>query len=98
MKSLIFIFALGLSTASLSQNVFAYATGEQKSFTYTVTGMTCGECSKKVKAALQKLDGVQSVEVDHVSGKTVVQLSSASKTNDAAIRSAIEKEGYKIKG
>ena len=56
-------------------------TGEMVSF--KVANMTCGGCSKTLRAALAKLEGVQSVEkVCHASGHAVVIIDPEVTTKD----------------
>ncbi len=57
--------------------------------TLNVTGMKCGACGKKVRAALEGVDGVNAVSVDHSTGTTKVAFD-ASKTNTDALIKAIE--------
>ena len=42
------------------------------SITITVKGMNCNHCKSNVEAAIQKLSGVESVEIDLASGRTVI--------------------------
>ncbi|QGZ29927.1 heavy-metal-associated domain-containing protein [Stutzerimonas stutzeri] len=60
--------------------------------TFNVHGMTCAHCERAVTRAIQALDPQAGVRVDLDAG--VVQVESA--LSDAAIREAIEQEGYRI--
>lgn len=60
--------------------------------TYTVTGMTCSHCESAVRAALEPLPGITSVEASAEAGTVVVQ--SESLISDETIIAAIEEEGY----
>ena len=40
--------------------------------TITVKGMNCNHCKSNVEAAIQKLAGVDSVEIDLASGRTII--------------------------
>lgn len=60
--------------------------------TYTVVGMTCNGCVTKVTNAVTEVEGVVDVDVD-VSDGTLEVFGQA---DDAAIRSAVAKVGYKI--
>ena len=42
-----------------------------------VSGMTCFECARRVRNALQRVDGVTSARVDHASGRGIVELEKA---------------------
>lgn len=67
--------------------------GTQKHF--DVSGMTCGGCEGKVKAALTKLDGVQVDKVCHKSGAADVTFD-ASKVSEEDIAKAINGTGFKV--
>ena len=60
--------------------------------TYTVVGMTCNGCVTKVTNAVTEIEGVHDVDVD-VSDGTLEVFGEA---DDAAIRAAVAKVGYKI--
>lgn len=42
--------------------------------TYNITGMTCSACAQSVKSALEKINGIKSVDVDLASGKAVIEM------------------------
>ena len=69
---------------------------EEKTMTKTVTieGMMCTHCSGHVRDALTSLDGVESAEVSHETGKAVISLSAEVET--AQIQKAVEDAGYKF--
>ena len=60
--------------------------------TYTVAGMTCNGCVNKVTNAVTDVEGVEDVDVD-VSTGTLEVIGAA---DDAAVRAAVEKIGYRI--
>jgi len=60
--------------------------------TYKVVGMTCNGCVNKVTKAVTGVEGVEDVDVD-VSDGTLEVIGQA---DDAAIRAAVAKVGYKI--
>lgn len=60
----------------------------------SVEGMSCEHCVKAVKGALQPL--VESVEID-LAAATVAVTYDAAKTTIAAIKSAIDDQGYEVK-
>lgn len=61
-----------------------------------IKGMMCGHCEAHVKKALEALEGVASAEASHEKGTAVVQLSGS--VDDAALKKAVEKEGYEVTG
>lgn len=64
--------------------------------TLKVEGMTCGHCKAAVTNALTELDGVKNVVVHLETGNVDVEVDS-SKVTDAAMREAIEDQGYDVK-
>lgn len=60
-----------------------------------VGGMVCDSCSQAITAALQKLDGVHEVRVDHVSGKAVIRHDPA-RCPRAELVAAITRLGYTV--
>ncbi|RHV70749.1 MULTISPECIES: heavy metal translocating P-type ATPase [Clostridia] len=61
-----------------------------------IKGMMCGHCEAHVKKALEALEGVASAETSHEKGTAVVQLSGS--VDDAALKKAVEEEGYEVTG
>ena len=61
-----------------------------------IKGMMCGHCEAHVKKALEALEGVASAEASHEKGTAVVQLSGS--VEDAALKKAVEDEGYEVTG
>ena len=61
-----------------------------KGSTYRVEGMSCGHCEAAVRDELDKVSGVEAVEVDLDSKQVVVR----GEFEDAAVRAAIEDAGY----
>ena len=62
--------------------------------TLKIEGMMCAHCVAHVKSALQKVDGVQDVEVSLENKTAVVTLSSD--VNDDVLKSAVTNEGYEV--
>ena len=60
--------------------------------TYTVVGMTCNGCVNKVTNAVTGVEGVDDIDVDVSTGTLEV----IGQADDAAIREAVAKVGYKI--
>ena len=61
-----------------------------------IKSMMCGHCEAHVKKALEALEGVASAEASHEKGTAVVQLSGS--VDDAALKKAVEEEGYEVTG
>lgn len=57
---------------------------------YRVDGMSCGHCEAAIRAELEKVSGVEAVEVDLGSKHVVVR----GDFDDAAVRAAIDAAGY----
>ena len=64
--------------------------------TVKIEGMMCPHCEARVKKALEALEAVSAAEVSHVSGSAVVTL--AAPVEDAALKSAVEAQGYDVLG
>ncbi|MBR7553131.1 copper chaperone CopZ [Allobacillus sp. GCM10007491] len=63
--------------------------------TINVQGMTCGHCKMSVENALTELDGVQKAEVNLDAGNVAVTYDET-KIDDAAMKEAIEDQGYDV--
>ena len=61
--------------------------------TYVVEGMTCGHCELSVREEVEELQGVESVQADHASGRLVVR---GEQIDDAAVRDAVAAAGYRV--
>ena len=61
--------------------------------TFTVTGMTCGNCEKHVRQAAEHVPGVASVAVDRPGNRATVSFDPGA-TTPAAIVAAIVEAGY----
>ena len=61
-----------------------------------IEGMMCGHCEKAVKNALEKIDGVTSAEVSHVSKQAIVTLNK--EVPNEELRKAVEAEDYTVTG
>ncbi len=62
---------------------------------FTVKGMDCGSCAGKVRGAVERIDGVEDVEVSHIAEKLTLKID-GSKTDRAAIKKAVSNVGYEI--
>lgn len=60
--------------------------------TFNVNGMTCAHCERAVISSIQSRDADARVEVDLDAGVVRVE----SRLSEAAIREAIEEEGYQV--
>ncbi|MGR8935780.1 MAG: heavy-metal-associated domain-containing protein [Gammaproteobacteria bacterium] len=60
-----------------------------------VTGMKCGGCESSAKTALQKLDGVESVQASFKDKKVEVEFDAA-KIGEDAIKQAITEAGFNV--
>jgi copper chaperone CopZ len=63
---------------------------------FTVEGMSCGHCEMAVRKSLMEVEGVVSANADHQAKKVVVEASSG--VEDAKLKEAITKAGYKVVG
>ena len=63
-----------------------------QTFTFTVTGMTCGHCEKAVTRAVKQLDPQAEVSIDRTANKVEVQ---STLTRELLCR-AIADEGYAV--
>ena len=61
-----------------------------------VKGMTCGHCVNSVTTELQKISGVQAVNVELSTGK--VSIDSDAALDPSAVAAAIEEAGYELVG
>ena len=72
------------------QSVFA----DTQKACFNVEGMTCAACTVTTKAAIKKLDGIESIKVSLEEKKAEVQFNDT-KTNSNAIKKKIDSIGYK---
>lgn len=61
--------------------------------TLKIEGMQCGHCSSRVKAALEKVEGVASAEVSHETGTAVI---TGESLDAAALKAAVENQGFSV--
>ena len=62
--------------------------------TFTVTGMTCGGCVRRVRDAVNDLDGVVDVDVELASG--TVTVTSDRPVYPSAVEAAVTDAGYEV--
>jgi copper ion binding protein len=60
--------------------------------TYTVQGMTCEHCVRRVTEEVGEVEGVETVDVDLASGRLTVTGS----PDDEAVRAAVAEAGYSV--
>jgi len=61
-----------------------------------VDGMMCGHCEKRVKEALEKVEGVREAAPDHKTGRVTLTLSAPVFRND--LEKAVKDAGYVLRG
>ena len=59
---------------------------------FTVKGMSCNHCKNNVEKAILQIEGVERVEIDLVSGQTVVY----GKADKDALKKAVESIGFEV--
>ena len=59
--------------------------------TYTVPGMSCDHCVAAVNEEVERVPGVESVDVELESKRVTVR---GSEVDDVAVRAAIDEAGY----
>ncbi|HHO54390.1 MAG TPA: copper chaperone [Deltaproteobacteria bacterium] len=89
--------ALGVAAATVGCGAATTATHDAVVATHTATfaveGMSCGSCSITVRAAVDRLDGIASVEVDVDGGAATVTFDGGRVTAEQIAR-AITSSGY----
>ncbi|PTX58920.1 copper chaperone [Melghirimyces profundicolus] len=63
--------------------------------TLRVEGMTCGHCKQSVEGALEKVPGVEEARVS-LEEKTATVQFDETKTDIAALKQAVEGQGYDV--
>jgi copper chaperone len=64
--------------------------------TYTVNGMTCGQCASAVTAGLTRLPGVHDVQVELPTGAVIVVSDGPLPIDE--VRVAVDEAGYELAG
>lgn len=62
--------------------------------TMKIEGMMCGHCEARVKKYLEKLDGVESAEVDYEKGTATVTLTK--EVSDETLKTTVEEQDYTV--
>jgi copper chaperone CopZ len=60
---------------------------------FQVTGMTCGHCEMSVREEVEKVAGVEGIDVSAQTGRLVV--TSAQPIDAAAVITAVDEAGYR---
>ena len=74
----------------------AASAGEAQTVTLRISGMMCGHCEARVKAALEQLPGVTGAVVSHEAGSAVVTLSAP--VDIGILKKAVKDAGYRVTG
>ena len=64
--------------------------------TFDVVGMTCDHCARAVGMEIGRIDGVDAVDVDLVSG--LVTVTSSDGVDSATVAAAVDEAGYALAG
>ena len=64
-------------------------------FEVEIEGMTCTGCEQTVESGVTKVDGVGSIDANHVDGNAQIKFVEG-KTDTSAIKQVIEASGYKV--
>ena len=82
-------------TEQKSDNKSLEVSATDKSVEIQCSGMTCTGCENTIKSKVKKVDGVKDVIADFKSNVVKASFDPA-KTNQDAIKGAIESAGYKV--
>lgn len=61
--------------------------------TYSVTGMTCGNCESHVREEVEQIAGVTEIDVSAADGRLTVTAAEGA-VDDAAVFAAVDEAGY----
>ena len=88
-----------LLTAVLAAVVFTplTASAELRRVQFKVEGMSCAYCNTTMSAAIQKLDGVEKVQLSADEGLVIVQLKAGNKIALEQLRRIVRSNGYPTK-
>jgi copper chaperone CopZ len=74
-----------------------HGTGNQlEALRFHDEGVACDACSKRLREALMKLDGVIAVDVDRARAELAVEFD-GTRTTEAAVRGEVERHGFAAK-
>ena len=73
------------------------ASAELRRVQFKVEGMSCAYCNTTMSAAIEKLDGVEKVQLSAEEGLVIVQLKAANKITLEQLRRLVRSNGYPTK-
>ena len=59
---------------------------------YHVTGMTCAHCERSIREELDRIPGIETIDVSASTGRLII--TSATPLDDAAVLAAVDEAGY----
>jgi copper chaperone len=65
-----------------------------KTFSFTVSGMSCEHCATAIRGEIGKLPGVTEVQVDVAAG--LVTITGEPLPENDSVRTAVEEAGYEV--
>jgi copper chaperone CopZ len=71
------------------------AVSEFVMYSVAIEGMTCTGCEETIEAGVTKVEGVGSVEANHIDGNASIKFEKG-KVDTAAVKEVIEASGYKV--
>jgi copper chaperone CopZ len=97
--SVIFLSACGSKTTSTDVASKTATAANVESAQFTVTGMYCASCPYVVKSAIERVDGVYSIEMTEKGDTGIVDVKfDQSKTDITSIKNTVLELGYGVKG
>ncbi len=98
---LLFIALLSISCQSKESKDTKSETPEQAVeyvlFEVQIEGMTCTGCEETIEAGVQKVDGIGTIEANHVDGNAQIKFVKGL-SDTSAVKKVIEAAGYKVTG
>jgi len=100
MKTLRLLLITGLLLAAPIASVVAQEANASPPATATirVDGLSCPFCAYGLEKHLQKVAGVEGVDIDMKSGKAIVHLKADTRVNNAELKAAVKKAGFTARG
>ena len=95
--SLIFLLAISCQNneTKSAETTEPEAQIEYVLYEVVIEGMTCTGCEDTIEAGVNKVDGVGSIEANHVDGNAQIKFIEG-KTDTVSVKGAIESSGYKV--
>lgn len=69
-----------------------------KDISVKIKGMTCGDCAQKVEASIKKINGVESVSVNHSTGEASIKVKDKASVTPDQIKKAVTEAGFEFVG